>query len=401
MSIDANCDVGEQPTNSPRSVSRGLNLQSVFFGIDSLYLVMEYPHADVFDFWMSYVRETPNARLRAGVVVEDYVIKNGGNGYKLSVWDGDARLYMTDRVEDNTQNEGEDGQGMGLMLQLGPQWLQQCADIVCPEVLIDNVFAQFNYFQVRQPQNYPVRLNRLDIALDIAGLRVDDFSIDEWRRGWVGYAHPRQLHFSPLTRGIEGFAIGSSEGVVRFKVYDKVLQSIQKGISRFWRSVWNVSEETSVDVARFEWSIRVYEARFVGMRYLTDFTFEGFMDLLNYVSLKWGRLCIPEDDDANRSRWEIAPLWAEVRRLITEWTFNYDGVAKREYDFRPDLKTDYIKSFAGWAGGFMARLGIERKANNPSSLDEVVDFLRSEGVSLPEKAKQKWELFTRLLGGGR
>ena len=119
------------------------------------------------------------------------------------------------------------------------------------------------------------------------------------------------------------------------------------------------------------------------------------MDLLNYASLKWGRLCVP--DGGNQTRRELAPQWLEIRRLIEEWTFNYEGIASRDYDFRPDLKKSYLKSVSGWLAGLMARAGIEQGKDQPLTLTEMIKLLRAEGVSPSDKAKRKWDILTKLL----
>lgn len=121
------------------------------------------------------------------------------------------------------------------------------------------------------------------------------------------------------------------------------------------------------------------------------------MDLLNYVSLKWGRLCIPQPDDENKARWELAPLWSEIRHMIEDWSFNYQGQAKRSYDFRPDLAEGYLQSTSGWIAGLMARLGIEKGLDNPASLGEALELLQAHGYSLPQKAQDKWEIWSRLV----
>jgi len=121
------------------------------------------------------------------------------------------------------------------------------------------------------------------------------------------------------------------------------------------------------------------------------------MDLLNYASLKWGRWCIP--DGGNQTRRELSPLWIEIRRMIDEWTFNYDGQAARQYDFRPDLSLPSLNALAGRIAGVMARAGIQERKGEPVSLDEVLELFRIAGISLPEKAQQKWEIVSRLLVG--
>ena len=171
--------------SATRPVSRVAKLQNVFLGLDSLYLVLQYPHQDVFNLWSNRVKELNDPQLYEGIPFEGFLIRRGGLGYSLSVWDGDARLFITDRVEDVLENTSAAGQGMGVMLQLGPKWLHQFGDILSTRRLQQNIFAQFIAFGVQSPESFPARLNRIDIALDVLGLLVRDQRIDEWR-GTVG-----------------------------------------------------------------------------------------------------------------------------------------------------------------------------------------------------------------------
>ena len=177
----------------------------------------------------------------------------------------------------------------------------------------------------------------------------------------------------------------------------RLLKRKKEGTYRFWCSAWDVREEDEPDVARFEWTVKAYMGRFAGLRYLSDFSFDRFMDLLNYVSLKWGRLCLP--DDSNQTRRELAPLWLEIRRLIEEWTYDYDGQASRNYDFRPDLSPAYLKSVAGRVASLMARIGIEQREGQPVSADEALKLLQEVGLSLSDKAQRKWDVLSKLIGG--
>jgi len=148
-----------------------------------LYVILEYPHDDVFKRWSKYVDDEKHPKLKKGIPCEHVVLRNGGLGYSLSVWDEDARLFMTDTVEDNLKGTPREGQGMGLMLQLGPKWLIRFGDILDTPRFIDNIHGQLMLFGLKTPEAYPIRLNRVDIALDVLGMDLNDFSIDEWRHG--------------------------------------------------------------------------------------------------------------------------------------------------------------------------------------------------------------------------
>ena len=380
------------------SVVRVPNIHPVHLGLDSLYIVLEYPSKDVYQTWFREVAHLDKEQLRAGVPVGEFLVRFGGNGYPISIWDGDARLFLTDRVNEELVGTPFEGRGQGMMLQLGPKWLASYGTVTNAQKLIENIFAQFVWFGVEAPANYSARLNRLDIALDVHDLAIKDFSIDQWRHGWVSMAQSRKFYDAPRTGELEGFSIGSAKGAVRFRSYNKVTESRKDKDHRFWCSVWGIDEEADIPVTRFEWSTRPFEARFTELRYLTDFNYVRYRELLNYVSFQWGRLCIPQEDE-NRSRWPLAPVWAELRQMIDEWTYPTDEVARRAYDYRPDLSDLYLKTVAGWLSGFMARVGVERGQDIPVTVSEAIETLHAEGLSLPAKAHEKLEVLIRLLGG--
>lgn len=404
MSIHSSSD-GDQSPESPRTVSRGVNLQLGFLGIDSLYAVIEYPHADTFNHWWSQVGDLHSPKLYDGIVWGDFVLRTGAHGYKLSVWDGDARLYLTDRVADNLQGTRCEGQGMGALLQLGPKWLRQYGDdgVGPTKRLIADVLGQMAYFGIREPEAYPIRLNRLDITVDVIGLDATGLSITEWHEQWVGRAKPRALYFSPKSGQVQGLQVGSAEGAVALRVYDKVFESQQKGLGTFWRSVWGLSDDT-LPVTRFEWPIHCYRGKFARVRYLQDLTFQSFMGLLNYASLKWGRLCLPNENDDNQTRWPLAPLWADLRWLIDDWSLHYDEIIPRRYDYKTDVTDAYLNAISGWFAGLQARVGLVKNLGEPASLEQSLDYLEKQGYDKSDiavKAREKWERWTRLQGGDR
>jgi hypothetical protein len=388
---------------NPRTVSRGLKLQNIFLGVDSLYLVIEYPHADIYEYWAAAIPSMSDNRLYQGIPHGNMLIRRGASGYKLSVWSGDSRLFITDRVEDKLKNTHEAGQGMGLMLQLGTKWLQTHADLTSYNTLSASIFALLRDFRLEKPENYSIRINRLDVALDVAGLAVSNFSVDEWREGWVGRASGKHFYDDNKTGKLSGLAIGSSEGAVRFKVYDKFLEANRGNDLLFWLSVWAVDEIdfSSFDVfgiARFEWSFKPHEAKFVNLRYLSDYSFDKLKELMNYVTLDWGRLCLPSEG-SNQSRKHLHPLWVKIRRLmIEEWDIDHVGRAKRDYHTAPDLNPAYMSSVTGWLGGLMARLGLANGYNRPADLVEALQLAERESKPIEQKAMEKWEILSRLKG---
>lgn len=401
-------DAGGGPAQNPRPVSRGLKPVIGFIGIDSLYLVVEYPHADIFERWSVAVKDFADPKLHEGIAYEGLVLRRGGLGYKLSVWDGDARLLITDRVNDKLEDTPSEGHGMGVMLQLGPQWLRQFGEhegLFAENRLKRNIAGQLMLFGMEAPEKHRARINRMDLTIDLLGLDVQSLSLDEWRANWVGYAKPKGMYFCAKTGAIEGFAVGTSQGSVRFKVYDKVAEARRLGKYGFWRSVWGLPKPEEgqdlpeVPVARFEWSVRCYQARFANLRYLEDLRFDRFVALLNYVSLKWGRLCVPRGDEDHKANWPLAPVWALLRELVDDWSLHDERVAVREYVFDPDIKEEYLRFVSGTLAGLQVRVGFDRGKDGPASLAQVLSYLHQEGHTMEEiaeRAARKWEVFSGL-----
>lgn len=387
--------------DNPRTVSRGLNLQPAFLGVDSLYLVIEYPSRDVFDYWSAGVRDNHDKRLHNGIPADDMLLQAGAHGYRLCVRSGDNRLYITDRVEDVLRDTPQAGQGMGMLLQLGTKWLRQNADFTSYETLSGPIFALLQEYKIKEPDRYSIRINRIDIALDVLGLPINDISIDEWRHGWIGRALKKEFHDDSTTGKLSGFSIGSSKGSVRFKVYDKILESSKRNSLAFWLSVWmpqiDFSQVNELNVARFEWSIKTHSAKFIGMRYLSEYTFDGLKELINYVTQKWGRLCVAQET-VPKSRWEIHPLWQKIRRImIEEWDIDHVGIAKRDYHTEPDINPSYLNAATGWIGGLMARLAIAKGEDGPVDVYEAIHLAQSETKPIKQKARERFEILSRLV----
>jgi hypothetical protein len=388
-----------------RTVSRECHHQLVNLSLDSLYLVVEYPYPDLFHHWSSFVGDLSDPRLFDGIPADkDFVLRRGAHGYKLSAWDGDARLYVTDRVNQTLQGTVHEGQGMGALLQLGPKWLKPLGEAFAPNTLRRNIVGQLDWFGILDPKQYPIRINRLDIALDVLGLDADSFSVDAWRRGWVGFAKPGDFYQDRRTGRLTGLTVGSRAANVSLVVYDKVRESEKRGSQRFWRSVWGVGEDDDVHVTRFEWSFRCHQARFTNLRYLADYSFEGFLGLLNYATRFWGQLRQLEGgDEHHKDRRDLHPLWEELLAFIGEYSFNYEQLVRPEYVLEPDIKPAYLRALAGWLTGLRSRVGAEEKAEGPASLEEALAYLYEAGPDAAEmdrRAQEKWVLFSRLAGGG-
>lgn len=63
--------------------------------LDTLYLIVKYPYLDVFRDWYRHAEGIEYRKLKEGIQHGDFVVKNGASCYKVSVWQHDARIFLT------------------------------------------------------------------------------------------------------------------------------------------------------------------------------------------------------------------------------------------------------------------------------------------------------------------
>jgi hypothetical protein len=345
-----------------------------------MYIHMKYPNKDVFEKWYFHVKDIDSRKVNQGIVVGDYVVKGGGSGYKVSVWFHDARVFLTDQVDEKC---GE-GYGMGIWIQLGPKFLLEH---------INNLQHAVNEFlaDVGIQGDYPISITRIDIAVDLLGFSLQDQNIQEWKEGWVGRSKPSGVFYNSRTGKLETIYVGSRKSPVFLRIYDKLAQSLVDGDYGYWKDVWKGFEGP---VTRIEWEVKPKDGNFSND--LKEFDrFNGFSvrELLNYL-LDWGRLCIPDSADVNRNRWEDSSFWKEVRELVKEFCKEINWPSSRYGKEFHGVSVAYIRSVSGTISGAMARLG----GNEPDVVG-LFNGLAENGEPLEKinkKAKLKAEIYKRL-----
>jgi hypothetical protein len=109
----------------PHPVTRGRNVQKEIMNgiihLDTLYLIVKYPYLDVFKKWFQQIEGIDYRMLKEGIASGDFVIRNGSSCYKYSLWQHDARIFLTDQVDEKVG----DGNGSGVWVQLGPKFIIQ------------------------------------------------------------------------------------------------------------------------------------------------------------------------------------------------------------------------------------------------------------------------------------
>lgn len=350
-----------------------------WISIDTLYLNVKYPKMDIFQTWYRYAEKAAYRKLKQGIPVGDFVVRNGTQGYKVSVWQHDARIFLTDQVDDKLG----DGNGMGIWVQLGPKFLIHHANNLQHAVreLLSGIGIN---------SDYPISITRLDIALDIPDVSMQDQDINSWRYGWVGRSKMSANFFNSRTGALETINIGSRASAVFLRIYDKLAQAIKEGDIEYWWDAWKCFPK---QVTRIEWEIKPTGG---GFTMLKDFyTFNGFpvIELLNYL-LKWGRLCIPNPDDSNNRRWKEDPFWKNVRTIVNEWSDGVDWLTSRKGKEFHGVSEKYVKQVSGTFSGAMARLGKD-SPDMISMFDEMARYGESLDV-INKKAVEKAAVYSKL-----
>lgn len=115
---------------------------------------------------------------------------------------------------------------------------------------------------------------------------------------------------------LNGLVYGKGDVVLR--IYDKVLEIEQQSHKEWFFQLWGQQE----NVWRIEWQTRQEHLRRFGIRTFADlFSQQG--DLLRYLAENHDTLRI-QQDDSNRSRWPLHPLWIDLQERIRE--FNCQGI---------------------------------------------------------------------------
>lgn len=348
--------------------------------LDTLYLNVKYPHLDVFRKWYQHVEGVDYRLLKEGIRHGDFVLRNGASLYKFSLWQHDARVFLTDYVDEKA---GE-GKGSGVWVQLGPKFL------------IDNIYRLQTAVRelldaVGIHGEWQTNINRIDIALDLFDIEMSKQDLTSWQNGWVGRSKVSGFFMNSRTGILETIYVGSRKSAVFFRAYDKVVQAENEGDIVYWRDVW---KSHAGAVTRLEWEIKPKDGNFE--KYLQDFSlFNGFalIQTLNYL-LDWGRLCVPNPDDTNNRRWKDAPLWEQARELAKDFSEGVDWAISRYGKEFHGVSDAYIKFLSGTISGGMARFGLD----NPNMV-ALLDGLAKNGQGLEtmqKAAEQKAAVFSKL-----
>ena len=347
--------------------------------LDTLYLVVKYPHLDAFQRWYSQIEGVDYRLLKQGIVSGDFVIKGGASCYKVSAWQHDARVFFTDQVDEKVG----DGKGAGVWVQLGAKFLIH--HMYNLQTAVKELLAA-----VGVVGDYPIKINRLDVAIDLFGVTMQEQDLNLWRNGWVGRSKVSANFFNSRTGALETINIGSRGSAVFLRIYDKLAQAIQEGDIDYWLDVWNCSPSA---VTRIEWELKPKQGGFpMDLQDFSLLTGFSIRELLKYL-IDWGRLCVPNPDDTNNRRWQDAPFWESARALVAEFSEDDYPISRYGKEFH-GVSDAYVKFLSGTISGGMARLALQEP-----DLHSLFEGLSKRGYDLKtirKKAVEKAAVYSRL-----
>jgi hypothetical protein len=350
-----------------------------FILLDTLHLFIRYPKTDVFERFYRIAQGTSYRHLKFGIPYKNFVIKNGSCGYKLSVWQHDARIYLTDQVDEVV---GE-GKGMGAWLQLGPKFLISSNDNLQEAV---KLFLS----EIGIGGGFEIRISRLDLAIDLMDISMKDIDLEIWKKGWVGRSKLSASFNNSRTGALETINIGKRCSPVFLRIYDKVAQAKKEGDIDYWFDVWGGFRE---NVTRVEWEVKPNKGGFKGLEDFEKLNGFAIRELLNYL-LNWGRLCVPDLNNFNRARWKEDPFWVRIKNFAEKWVLGVDWAISRIGKEFQGMSDAYKRSFFGQLSSGMARF-----SENEPNIFGLIEGMEKSGIRLEAinaKAKFKQRVFKNL-----
>lgn len=148
------------------------------------------------------------------------------------------------------------------------------------------------------------RLSRVDFTFDYF-LPNLDFDEDSF----VSAACKDNQHRK--NRKIQTFSFG--EGEIKLRIYNKCDEIIEKSSKSWFFKLWSVEQ----DVWRIEWQVRKGSLRSCGIQSFTDLQHRQGK-LLQLLVNEHTTLRIKDDNDTNRSRWVLHPLWQDLIEQVAK-----------------------------------------------------------------------------------
>jgi len=103
-----------------------------------------------------------------------------------------------------------------------------------------------------------------------------------------------------------GYSFGNNP--IRCRIYDKTLEIERKSHKEWFYDIWREAGWEGSQVTRVEYQIRRKGLRDRGINNMEQLLSRQ-SDLWQYLTTDWLTLCVPNEQDSNKSRWNVKPFW--------------------------------------------------------------------------------------------
>jgi hypothetical protein len=218
--------------------------------------------------------------------------------------------------------------------------------------------------------DYMPKVSRIDLFVDFAS----QLDMESWdRHAWVTRAS--SIHQYSVDGTFTGWMIGQGSNVSG-RLYNKLVEIVKSGkayLVPLWEfSGWNATQDGPVWRMEFQFRREVLSQFNIQ---LLDATLNHRNGLWSYATTEWLKLTEPSEEDQNRSRWPVHPLWQGVASVDFE---SYGGPLSRQFSAcRMPSEKELCKRALSVLTTYMAKEGISDFHQGMEGLARfMVDYLK-------------------------
>ncbi len=216
---------------------------------------------------------------------------------------------------------------------------------------------------------YEEKISRVDIFIDFI-TDVSFANVDN--KEWISPA--RRINAFWDNNDFTGWSIGQG-GDISARLYDKTIEIIRTHKDWF-KEIWAKQGWTEGQkIMRLEFEIKRLVLSQLGALTIPDLT-NKINDIWRYCTHDWLKLA-DDNGDVNRSRWETAPVWSEIQKIMFV-DGGYTGIQRDISKSRfPNMKRLFVNGL-GYLLAYAALYGYDESNLSAAALS----FLRDAGAYL-------------------
>lgn len=298
-----------------------------------------------------------------------------GNGYAKFVFDvAGIRFKLVDRQEHNPRSPS-------IVVSMGSLALMERGHKAV-WALTRELLAGWGFIRERAIPT------RVDLCVDHPGVSVKEFVEPVLSGRYVCRGRQQVLYgekFHRNGRRWTGFSIGKS---VHLRIYDK-LEELRHASDDRKRNVLLARRWGGVlpeQATRVEFQLRRDILREQFSLDAVDDLYASLGRIANWLTEQWFRLTLSENTGNRPQDLEVAPLWADVSRMFSEWTAG----ANQPFPLRvvnPPSATRLVKQSAGCLSAALAQMGSTPACGGEAAA-YVFDLLEEHFPQIAENTRE-------------